>query len=102
MLGGAAAIEAVRSNESIAYAGVQGVHGQSDAATMLRRTYLPDDVVANINTGATCGAYVGTHALLQLGHEPYPLTVGRVWWFGRQAQFLPNQFSYSAFDIWSL
>lgn len=58
MLGGAVAIEAVRLNESTAYAGVQGVHWQGDAATMLRRAYLPDDVVANIDTGAKCGANV--------------------------------------------
>lgn len=33
--------------------------------------------------------------LVQLGHEPYPLTTGKAYiFFGRQANFLPNMFKY--------
>ena len=49
---GGATVGAVRSGESIAFIGIQRVHGEGDAAIVLRRAHLSDDIVANVDTGA--------------------------------------------------
>uniref|UniRef100_A0A914VW77 Mitochondrial carrier protein n=1 Tax=Plectus sambesii TaxID=2011161 RepID=A0A914VW77_9BILA len=45
---------------------------------------------------AVCHPLMQVKVLMQLGHEPYPLTRGKVWYFfGREAYTLPNGFQYA-------
>lgn len=46
--------------------------------------------------GAAFHPLTQVKVLMQLGHEPYPLTLGKIWYFfGREAYCLPNGFKYA-------